>query len=62
MNPAILNFLSFAGRRAGGAIISCAAIMLFKASIDAVKEHRVKNAMANLREVVDHSTGEIFYV
>lgn len=61
MNPILLECLSFAGRRAAGAIISCAALMLFKASVDAVQRKRNHDKFFTQKQVIDPETGEFLY-
>lgn len=60
MNPVIAELLVFAGRRAFGAIVSCAAIMAFKAALDTVKNNKSKSVFNNIgHTLVDGRTGEI---
>lgn len=63
MNPVVLELLTFAGRRAVGAVVSCAALMLFKASVDAVQRRRNRNRFfnPNTRQLLDPETGEYLY-
>lgn|GEM_PF-7041600 len=77
MNPVALRLFIFIGQRALGAVVSCAAIMAFKAALEkhnigqrrfnyarpqAVRSPRPWRDERIPSEVVDQSTGEVYAI
>lgn len=68
MNPVTARLLLFIGQRALGAIVSCAAVMAFKAALEkhqaqkAYKDYMDRTAAIAHHEVVDPETGEVYAI